>query len=124
MSSYKLARVGRGSVLADFDSKVVKTFNASGRFVSDGFSGTPKFSECYVISLLQVGSSACTYDGVVEREVSSASRVLASLMKSAFSVYPLQIDEVSPKGIRYKQYIFCYSSRESYSMALSSISED
>ena len=49
MSNYKLARVGEGSVLADFDTKIVKTFNSSGRFVSNGFSGTPKFSECYVI---------------------------------------------------------------------------
>lgn len=121
MSNYKLARVGGGSVLADFDTKVVKTFNSSGRFVSNGFSGTPKFSECYVISLVQVGAGACLYDGVSEKEVASAPKVLATLMKSPFSVYPLQVDGVSPKGIRYKQYIFCYSSKESHSTALASL---
>lgn len=121
MSSYKLARVGESSVLADFDTKVVKTFNSSGRFISDGFNGTPMFSECFVISLLQVGSGACVYDGVSEKEISSAVNVLATLMKSSFSVYPLQIEGVSPKGIRYKQYIFCYSTKELQSTALASI---
>lgn len=121
MSNYKLARVGDSSVLADFDTKIVKTFTSGGRFKSDGFVGTPNFAECFIISLLQVGSGACVYDGVSERGVTSAPKVLASLMKSSFSVYPLQLDGASPNGLRYKQYIFCYSSREARDSALASI---
>lgn len=121
MSNYKLARVGDSSVLADFDTKIVKTFTSGGRFKSDGFIGTPSFSECFIISLLQVGSGACVYDGVSEKEVPSAPKVLASLMNSSFSVYPLQLEGVSPKGLRYKQYIFCYSSKDIRDSALASI---
>lgn len=121
MSNYKLARVGDSSVLADFDTKIVKTFTSGGRFKSDGFIGTPNFAECFIISLLQVGSGACVYDGVAEREITSAPKALGELMKSSFSVYPLQLDGVSSKGLRYKQYIFCYTSREVRDSALSSI---
>lgn len=121
MSSYKLARVGSSSVLADFDTKVVKTFTSSGKFERDGFIGTPSFSECFVISLVQVGSVGCLYDGVSEREISSAPKALGVLMKSGFSVFPLQLSGVTTKGKSYKQYIFCYSSSSARDSALSSL---
>lgn len=109
MSNYKLGNRGSEFVLADFTTGDVRVFNSAGKYLHSNLIGTPKFLDVNILSLTQVGSSGVLYNGVAEKEIPNPTELLSELLNTVFIGYPLRIFSKTDKGIRYKQYIFCYN---------------
>ena len=109
MSNYKLGNRGSEFVLADFTTGDVRVFNSAGKYLHSNLIGSPKFLDVNILSLTQVGSSGVLYNGVVEKEILNPTELLSELLNTVFIGYPLRIFSKTDKGVRYKQYIFCYN---------------
>lgn len=126
MYNVKLARHGNHITLADFDTKFIKLFNSSGRFVSDGLLGTPTFMEVDFISLLQTtkGIELFTSSGLYRSSLdrSKLNSVIKELYSTGFLLVPFQLSGKTERGTSYIQYIFCYTKGKDVSSILNNLS--
>lgn len=109
MSNYKLGNRGSEIILADFTTGDVRVFSSAGKYLHSNLIGTPKFLDVDILSLTQVGTRGVLYNGLVEKEVTNPTELLSELLNTVFIGYPLRIFSRTDKGVRYKQYIFCYN---------------
>lgn len=107
----KFGRLGENVVLADFSTGISKTFRSSGQFVMDGFTGSPKLMPVSVISVTQFGGKALIYhaDTGQQKVVDSAMSVVIAMRGVQGLLYPLKLEGTTPKGTKYKQFIYCCS---------------
>jgi len=107
----KFGRIGENVVLADFSSGISKTFNSSGRFIRDGFVGSPRLIPVSVISVTQFGSRALVYheDTKQQKTVDGVIPILIKMRSVQGLMYPMITEGVTSKGLRYKQHIYCCS---------------
>ena len=98
----KFGRLGENVVLADFSTGLSRTFRSSGQYVQDGFTGSPKLSPVSVISITQFGSGQ-------QKVVDSAMAAVIAMRGVQGLMYPLKYEGATPKGTKYKQFIYCCS---------------
>lgn len=107
----KFGRLGENVVLADFSTGLSRTFRSSGQYVKDGFTGSPKLSPVSVVSVTQFGSKALIYhaDSGQQKVVDSAMSAVIAMRGVQGLMYPLKYEGATPKGTKYKQFIYCCS---------------
>lgn len=107
----KFGRLGENVVLADFSTGLSRTFRSSGQYVQDGFTGSPKLAPVSVISVTQFGSKAIIYhaDSGQQKVVDSAMSAVIAMRGVQGLMYPLKYEGKTPKGTKYKQFIYCCS---------------
>ena len=107
----KLGRLGSNIVLVDFTTGQSKVFNTQGKFLQDGFGGSPSLVPVSVLSFVQTGTNGVLYESISGREkiITNPLKALLSLRKLSTVVYPLQLKGRTSGGISYTQYIYCFT---------------
>ena len=106
----KLGRLGSNIVLVDFSTGQSKVFNSQGRFLQDGFGGSPSLVPVSVLSLVQTGTAGVLYESISgsEKVITNPLKALLSLKRLPTVVYPLQLRGRTSGGIFYTQYLYCF----------------
>ena len=107
----KFGRIGENVVLADFSTGISKTFNSAGKYIRDGIVGSPSLIPVNVISVTQFGNKALIYHEGTKQEktVESIMPILIKMRSIKGLMYPMIVEGVTPKGVRYRQHIYCCS---------------